>query len=457
MTAAKQPSICPSHASAAARGAERTCIRRRWLLAVRRAIVAASALAACGALPNAHAQFEVQISGAGANQYPIAIADFADPNGQQGRQLAEVIRADLVRSGLFRVIDASGVNLNVDSDVDFSLWRGRGANALAYGSSETTGSQLEIRYRMVDTVQQSPLDSRGFTAPAARWRSAAHQVADRICQVLSGAQCAFSTRIAFVVKRGDLWELQVADADGHNAQTALRSREAIISPTWSPDGSRLAYVSFETGKPVVYVHHVATGQRTPVANFKGNNSAPAWSPDGSKLAVVLSRDGSSQIYIINADGSGLRRLTQTATINTEPQFTPDGRYIVFSSDRGGSAQIYRMSVDGGDVTRLTFNGSHNVSPRVSPDGTALAYVTRRNGNFQIALLNLATGQEVLLTNGPDDQSPSFSPDGGMVLYTSGQRGGVLNVRSIDGLAQETLTAAGAGVTAAAWGPFSTAD
>src|SRR5690606_15754191 len=230
------------------------------------------------------------------------------------------------------------------------------------------------RYSPFDTVQESSLDGRGFTTEAARWRAAAHQVSYRICQVLSGAQCAFSTRIAFVAKRGNLWELQIADADGHNPQTALRSREAIISPTWSPDGSRLAYVSFETGKPVVYVHHVATGQRTPVANFKGNNSAPAWSPDGSKLAVVLSRDGSSQIYIINADGSGLRRLTQTATINTEPQFTPDGRYIVFSSDRGGSAQIYRMSVDGGDVTRLTFNGSHNVSPRVSPDGTALAYV-----------------------------------------------------------------------------------
>jgi len=456
MTATTQPTIRLFNFRTAVRRVAQVDTPRRWLLATRRALVAASALAACGALPAAHAQVEVQISGAGAHQYPIAIADFADPNGQQGRQLAEVIRADLARSGLFRIVDASGISLNVDSAVNYSVWRSRGANAIAYGSSETRGSELEIRYRLADTVQQSVLDGRGFTAPVARWRSAAHQVADRICQVLSGAECAFSTRIAFVVKRGNLWELQVADADGYNAQTALRSREAIISPTWSPDGTRLAYVSFETGKPVVYVHHIATGQRTPVANFKGNNSAPAWSPDGSKLAVVLSRDGSSQIYIMNADGSGLRRLTQTATINTEPQFTPDGRYIVFSSDRGGSAQIYRISVDGGEATRLTFNGSHNVSPRISPDGTTLAYVTRRNGNFRIALLNLATGQEILLTDGPDDQSPSFSPDGGMVLYTAGQRGGVLNVRSVDGLAHETLTAAGAGVTAAAWGPFSTA-
>lgn len=421
-----------------------------------RGLVRLALLTAC-AMPAAHAQLQVEISGAGANQYPIAIADFADPNGQQGRQLADVVRADLVRSGLFRTVDTSGASLNIDSQIDFGLWRGRGANALAYGSSQTNGNQLDIRYRMVDTVQQSELDGMGFSAPANRWRSAAHKVADRICEKLSGAQCAFSTRIAFVVKRGGVWELQIADADGHNAQTALRSRESIISPAWSPDGSRLAYVSFESGKPVVYVHQIATGQRIPVANFKGNNSAPAWSPDGSRLAVVLSRDGSSQIYLVNADGSNPTRLTQTATINTEPSFTPDGQHIVFSSDRGGSAQIYRISVNGGEATRLTFNGGHNVSPHVSPDGTALIYVTRRGGNFQIAVLNLSTGNEVLLTNGPDDQSPSFSPDGGMVLYTAGQRGGTLNVRSIDGAAQETLSVAGAGVSAATWGPFGTAN
>lgn len=421
-----------------------------------RSLARLALLTAC-AVPAAQAQLQVEISGAGANQYPIAVADFADPNGQQGRQIADVVRADLVRSGLFRTVDTTGSGLHIDSQVDFGLWRGRGANALAYGSSQTAGDQLDIRYRMVDTVQQSELDGMGFAAPANRWRSAAHKVADRICEKLSGAQCAFSTRIAFVVKRGGVFELQIADADGHNAQTALRSRESIISPAWSPDGSRLAYVSFESGKPVVYVHHIATGQRIPVANFKGNNSAPAWSPDGSRLAVVLSRDGSSQIYLVNADGSNLTRLTQTATINTEPNFTPDGQHIVFSSDRGGSAQIYRVGVNGGQPTRLTFNGGHNVSPKVSPDGTALIYVTRRGGNFQIAVLNLSTGNEVLLTNGPDDQSPSFSPDGGMVLYTAGQRGGTLNVRSIDGSAQETLSVAGAGVTAATWGPFGTAN
>lgn len=420
-----------------------------------RGLVSLALLALC--MQTANAQLEVEISGAGANQYPIAIADFADPDGQRGRQLADVVRADLLRSGLFRTVNTDGVNLNIDSTVDFDMWRQRGANALAYGSSQVNGSQLDIRYRMVDTVQQSQLDGMAFTATANRWRSAAHKVSDRICEKLSGAQCAFSTRIAYVVKRGGVWELQIADADGHNPQTALRSRESIISPAWSPDGTRLAYVSFESGKPVVYVHHIASGQRTPVANFKGNNSAPAWSPDGSRIAVVLSRDGTSQIYLVNADGSNLRQVTQTATINTEPSFTPDGRSIVFSSDRGGSAQIYRISVDGGQATRLTFNGGHNVSPQVSPDGTALVYVTRRGGNFQIAVLNLSTGNEVLLTNGPDDQSPSFSPDGGMVLYTSGQRGGTLAVRSIDGLAQETLSAAGAGITAATWGPFGTAN
>lgn len=413
-------------------------------------------MAAC-AMPAAHAQLQVEISGAGANQYPIAVTDFVDSDGQRGRQLAEVVRADLTRSGLFRMVNAAGARVDVSGGLDFAMWRDRGANAVAYGNSGSNGSQVEINYHLADTVQQAEIDSQVVSASLNNWRSAAHQVADRICERLSGAQCAFSTRIAFVAKRGNLWELMVADADGHNPQAALRSREAIISPAWSPDGTRLAYVSFESGKPVVYVHNIRTGQRSVVANFRGNNSAPAWSPDSSKLAVVLSRDGSSQIYSVNADGSNPTRLTQSGTINTEPAFTPDGRSIVFSSDRGGSAQIYRMGVDGGNATRLTFNGGHNVSPRVSPDGTALTYVTRRGGNFQIAVLNLSTGNEVLLTNGPDDQSPSFSPDGGMVLYTAGQRGGTLNVRSIDGLAQETLSASGAGITAAAWGPFGTAN
>src|SRR5690606_16763640 len=204
--------------------------------------LASLALLALCTIQTAHAQLEVEISGAGANQYPIAIADFADPDSQRGRQLADVVRADLLRSGLFRTVNTSGANLTVDSAVDFDMWRQRGANALAYGSSQVTGSQLDIRYRMVDTVQQTELDGMAFTAAANRWRSAAHKVAHRICEKLSGAQCAFSTRIAHVAKRGGVWELQIADADGHNPQTALRSRESIISPAWSPDGTRLAYV-----------------------------------------------------------------------------------------------------------------------------------------------------------------------------------------------------------------------
>jgi TolB protein len=420
------------------------------------ALATACALMALGLAGQASAQLQVEISGAGANQYPIAVADFSDTNAAQGRQLSDVVRADLTRSGLFRMINARDAGLDINSEIGFAAWQSRGANALVYGTAQSTGDQLQLSYRLVDTMQESQLDGMAFTTPVSHWRKAAHQVSDRICEKLSGSKCAFSTRIAYVVKRGSTWELVIADADGHNPQTALRSRESIISPAWSPDGSRLAYVSFESGKPVVYVHTIASGERVPVANFKGNNSAPAWSPDGGRLAVVLSRDGSSQIYIINADGSGVRRLTEAATINTEPSFSPDGRYVVFSSDRGGAPQIYRVGVDGGQPERLTFNGNYNVSPSMSPDGSTLLYVTRRGSNYQVAALNLSSGNESLLTQGPDDQSPTFSPDGGMVLYTSGQRGGVLAVVSVDGQARETLATAGAGVRTSAWGPFGTA-
>lgn len=400
----------------------------------------------------ASAQLRVDISGVGATQYPIAIADFQ--GNAQGANLAEVIRADLTRSGQFRLVNATGATLSAETPVAHDDWRGRGADYIAYGSITEAGGQYTITYRLSDTVRKTELDGIAFAGNERELRRIAHRIADRIYEKITGVRGVFSTRLAYVVQKGDIYELQIADADGQNPQVMLRSKHSIISPAWSPDGKQLAYVSFELGKPVVYVQTLATGQRLPLANFKGNNSAPAWSPDGSQLAVVLSRDGISQIYTIRNDGSDLRRVMRSPLIDTEPQFAPDGASIVFTSDRSGSPQIYRVPVAGGEARRITFNGSYNISPALSPDGNSLVYVTRRDGAFRIALQNMNTGSEQLLTTGPDDQSPSFAPNGMQVLHSAVQNGrSVLAVVSVDGRVRQTLSTLDGKVREPTWGPF----
>lgn len=398
------------------------------------------------------AQLRVDISGVGATQYPIAIADFA--GNLAGDSIAEVIRDDLARSGQFQLVNATGANLNVDSTIDDSSWRNRGADYLAYGSVNQVAGQYNINYRLVDTVNNIALDGIAFAGSEKELRRLSHRIADRVYEKITGIRGVFSTRIAYVLQTGNGYELQIADADGQNPQVMLRSKSSIISPAWSPDGSKLAYVSFETDKPVVYVQNLGTGKREPIANFKGNNSAPAWAPSGNQLAVVLSRDGISQIYTINADGSGLRRVMRSPLIDTEPAYTPSGGSLVFTSDRGGNPQIYEVNLNGGEAKRITFNGSYNISPKVSPDGNSLVYVTRRNGAFRVAVQNMQNSSEQLLTTGPDDQSPSFAPNGMQVLYSTEQGGrSVLAVTSTDGRVRHTLSALNGKVREPTWGPF----
>ena len=404
----------------------------------------------------AQAQLSIEITGGGGNQIPIAILPFAGESQLQPG-VTDVIEADLARSGRFRTLHTGPQNPppNEASNVDFAGWRGRTADALVVGGVyPAAGGRYEVRFRLYDVPKQASLGGLAFTITPAQARATAHRIADFVYEKLTGDKGVFATRIAYVVKSGPRFQLQIADADGANPQTALTSNEPIMSPAWSPDGTRLAYVSFEAKKPVVYVHSLATGQRQAVANFRGSNSAPAWSPDGKQLAVALSRDGGTQLFVLGADGSGARRLTSSSAIDTEPAFSPDGQWIYFTSDRGGSPQIYRVSVSGGEVQRVTFSGDYNASPRLSPDGKTLAYVARSGGRFQVAAMDLATRQAQVLTDGGRDESPSFAPNGKMILYATNNGGrGVLAATSSDGRVKQRLSVPAADVREPAWGPY----
>jgi len=403
----------------------------------------------------AHAELTIEITGAGANRIPLAVADFGGDPGVS-RALTSVVRGDLERSGLFQIVDPGGAALTEATLPAFADWKNRGADALTAGSiSSSSDGRQEARFRLYDVNKQSALTGAAFVTSSAMLRASGHRIADAIYEALIGERGVFSTRIAYVVRNGPTrYELHIADADGQNAQAALKSREPIISPSWSPDGSRLAYVSFENKKPVVYVHSLASGQRIVVANFKGSNSAPAWSPDGRKLAVVLSKDGGSQIFTVNADGSGVQRLTSLNGINTEPFFSPDGQSIYFTSDRGGSPQIYRTGASGGDAQRVTFEGSYNVSPRVAPDGKTLAFISRRESGFRLAVMDLASRQIQVLTDSHKDESPTFAPNGRMILIATEIGGrGVLSAVSIDGRIKQRLSIPAGDVREPAWGPF----
>ncbi len=399
------------------------------------------------------AQIKVEVAGVGSNQIPIAVAAFADENIAP-QQVSEIIRNDLERSGYFRIIAAPFI-LSETSSVNFSEWKSRGAEALVVGSvSRLADGRFEVRYKLYDTLKAATLSGYAVAVLPQNTRQGGHKVADDVYEKLTGVPGVFSTRISYVTKNGPEYRLEVADADGENVKVALRSMEPIMSPAWSPDGSKVAYVSFEARKPIVMMQNLVTGERYTVANYKGNNSAPAWSPDGSRLAVVLSKDGIAQIYTVNARGGSLQRMTTSSAIDTEPQFSADGQYIYFLSDRGGGPQIYRMSAGGGDAQRVTFNGNYNISPRISPDGKNLAYISRRDGKFQLYTLDLASGQELRLSDTTNDEFPSFAPNGRYIMYaTESGRRGSLAVVSLDGKIKQKLTVQTGDIRQPTWGPY----
>jgi len=402
----------------------------------------------------AYAQFRVDVAGVGLTQRPFAIAPF------KGRELLtsqvdDIVTADLERSGLFRVVPMETEQLDESSRPDLGPWRARGVDALITGSVNKLDDQRwGVRFRLWDVVRAEDLGGVSVPIDGNLGRLAAHRVADAIYEKLTGEKGVFSTKVAYVTKSATRHKLWVADADGENAQVALSSPEPVISPAWSPDGSQLAYVSFEALKPVIFSHTVATGKRRMMANFKGSNSAPAWSPDGQTLLATLTTSGNSQIFALAKDGGPPTRLTRTGSIDTEPAYAPDGQFIYFVSNRGGSPQIYRMPSQGGAAVRITFQGGYNISPSPSPDGKWLAFVGRIDGRFRLQVLNLENNEIRGLTDTDADESPSFSANSRMVIYATRVEGReALMTVSVDGRVRTRLAGATGDIREPDWGPF----
>jgi TolB protein len=417
------------------------------------------------ARPVAHAEFVVEVTKGQTEAIPIAVVPFASAElAAASFDVAQLVSDDLARSGRFRTMDRKDMidQPHTGANVGFDDWRRLNNDYIVVGSMQADGTDhFIITYELYNVLTKQRL--MGFQVSSNRpgLRSASHQIADAIFEKILGIRGAFSTRIAYISVLGHLpnktFQLIVADADGENPRVVMQSREPLMSPSWSPDGSSLAYVSFEQRLPTVYVQTLKTGDRHIVSSHAGVNQAPAWSPDGSKLALVLStRDGNLDVYVLDLSSQQLTRITDDPGIDTEPQWSKDGQSIYFTSDRAGGPQIYKVGIKPGDKPRrLTFQGSYNARPRISPDESQLAFVTQENGDYRIATLDLrGRGDVQVLTKGHFDVSPSYAPNGAVLIYASRDKGrGVLALVSADGRVQERLVSSEGELQEPAWAPF----
>lgn len=407
--------------------------------------------------PHALAIETIEISGGGTKQINIAVMPYKEVGTDKANSLMhQIIAADLYRSGFFRPLEVNGL-INKPftlSEINYPEMTAIEAQVMTLGQVETNNNRLKVNWFLVDVNKKTILTTMEFSGPASQYRAIAHKISDTIYEKLTGIPGVFSTKISYISKNKGRYSLNVADADGFNIQSVVGSPQPIISARWSPDATKIAYVSFEKKKPIIYIQSLVTGQRTVLANFKGNNSSPSWSPDGRRLAIVLTYNANSQIYLIDADGSNLKPLIQSANIDTEPVWSPDGKLIYFTSDRGGRPQIYKVSSSGGEPQRLSFEGNQNLNPNVSPDGKMLSYVSQDEGRFRVVLHDLQTGQITKITDGPFDEAPKFSPNGHVILYSHKVKGsGELSTVSIDGVVHQSFNIQADDIREPSWGPF----
>lgn len=409
----------------------------------------------------AEAQLNITIDGGSASALPIAILPFADA-ATLPQDMQQIISNDLARSGQFKPIakDLLVERLNADSEVKFGTWRLLGADFVAYGSVKAlTDGRIEIRFKLASVADQKQLLALTLPIDKQQSRAAAHYIADRIYQTILGIPGVFSTKLAYVtaVKENGTtsYQLIVADADGYNPQALVTSKEPLLSPSWSPDGKKLAYVSFEQGNSSIFIQNLSTGKRTMMTNFKGINGAPKFSPDGKKLAITLSKSGNPEIYTIDVFSKKLQQITNHWAIDTEPEWSNDGKSLFFTSDRGGKAQIYQVNLGDKKVKRITFEGNYNARPSLSPDGKYLAMVHGNNNQYCIALYHRPSGTLQKLSSGKLDETPSFAPNGSMVLFaTKSPSGkGLLKASSLDGQTVNDLLLSKGHVREPSWSPL----
>jgi len=407
------------------------------------------------------AVIEIEITQGGESAIPIAIVPFGwQGGGNAPEDIAAIVAADLQRSGNFSPFNRADLIGNpVSGDKPrYGNWRIAGAEFLLIGAVKKNGSNYGVEFQLFDVSQQKLLTGFNFQVTDQTLRNAAHQIADEVYEEVLGIRGSFNTQIAFVsveqIAGKKSYKLQLADADGQNPQAMLTSPRPILSPSWAPDGIRIAYVSFENrNRSAIYVQDRQQGSRKKVISKAGINGAPSWSPDGQRLAVTLSFEGNPDIYILNVDSGQTRRITQSPAIDTEAVWADD-QTLIFTSNRSGGPQLYEVSAAGGQATRITFEGNYNASATVSPDGQNIAFVHGSEVGYAIGALDRESAFFQVLTDGSLDESPSFSPNGQMIIYATEKGGrGTLGAVSLDGSIAQSLSLDTGGVREPSWSPF----